>query len=87
MESQIFNLLEPRFRPLSVPGNRKRMLAAWFNSRLYTRTGLSPEEIEPRVMTECRNGGDFLRIVMEAMCRKQGVERSGRNDTGSSSIP
>ena len=26
-------------------------------------------------MAECRNGGDFLRIVMEEMCRKQGVER------------
>ena len=26
-------------------------------------------------MSECRNGGDFLRIFMEEMCRKQGVER------------
>jgi hypothetical protein len=26
-------------------------------------------------MAECQNGGDFLRIVMEQMCRKQGVER------------
>ncbi len=26
-------------------------------------------------MAECRNGGDFLRIIMEQMARKQGVER------------
>jgi hypothetical protein len=26
-------------------------------------------------MAECQNGGDFLRIIMEAMCCKQGVER------------
>jgi hypothetical protein len=75
MESQVFNLLEPRFRPLTITANRRKMLAAWYDSRLYTRTGLTPEEVEPRVMAECRNGGDFLRIVMEEMCRKQGVER------------
>jgi sulfotransferase family protein len=75
MESQVFNLLEPRFRPLTVAANRRRMLEAWYGSRLYTRTGLTPDEVEPRVMGECQNGGDFLRIVMEEMCRKQGVER------------
>ena len=75
MESQIFNLLEPRFRPLTVESNRRRMLKAWYGSRLFTRTGLSVDEVEPRIMRECHNGGDFLRMVMEAMCRKQGVER------------
>jgi len=75
MESQVLNLLEPRFRPLDVARNKRRMLDAWYDSRLYTRSGLTAEEIEPRVMAECRNGGDFLRILMEQMCRKQGVER------------
>lgn len=75
MESQVFNLLEPRFRPLTHAANRRKMLKAWYDSRLYTRTGLTHDEVEPRVMAECRNGGDFLRIVMEEMCRKQGVER------------
>jgi LPS sulfotransferase NodH len=75
MESQVLNLLEPRFRPLHVARNKRRMLAAWYASRLYTRSGLAPEEIEPRIMSECRNGGDFLRILMEEICRKQGVER------------
>lgn len=75
MESQVLNLLEPRFRPLDVTRNKRRMLDAWYDSRLYTRTGLSKEEVEPRVMAECRSGGDFLRILMEEMCRKQGVER------------
>ena len=75
MESQIFTLLEPRFRPLSKPGNKRQMLDVWYSTRLYKRSGLEPAEIEPRIMAECRNGGDFLRIIMEAMCRKQGVER------------
>jgi hypothetical protein len=75
MESQIFTLLEPRFRPLSKPQNKRRMLDVWYSTRLYKRSGLEPAEIEPRIMAECQNGGDFLRIIMEEMCRKQGVER------------
>jgi hypothetical protein len=51
------------------------MLDAWYTTRLYERSGLTPEELEPRIMAECQNGGDFLRILMEQICRKQGVER------------
>ena len=75
MESKVFTLLEPRFCPLSKPRNKRRMLDVWYNTRLYTRSGLEPSEIEPRIMAECQNGGDFLRIIMEEMCRKQGVRR------------
>jgi hypothetical protein len=74
-ESFIFTLYEPRFRPLSKPQNRRQMLDAWYKTRLFTRTGLEPADVDERMMAECRNGGDFLRIFMEAMCRKQGVER------------
>ncbi len=75
IESNVLNLLEPRFRPLSSLRNKRRMLDAWYNSRLYTRSGLDPAELEPVVMEKCQNGGDFLRIIMEQMCVKQGVER------------
>lgn len=75
IESNVLNLLEPRFRPLSSTRNKRRMLDAWYNSRLYTRSGLDPDELEPVVMKNCQNGGDFLCIIMEQMCAKQGVER------------
>ena len=75
VESNIINLLEPRFGDLSVPGNKRRMLEAWYNSRLFTLSGLDREEIAAKIMAECRNGGDFLRIIMTEMCRKQGVQR------------
>jgi hypothetical protein len=75
VESNIINLLEPRFGDLSVPRNKQRMLEAWYNSRLYTLSGLDKEEIAAKIMAECRNGGDFLRIIMTEMCRKQGVQR------------
>jgi hypothetical protein len=74
-ESFVFNLLEPRFRPLSSAKNKRELLDAWYNSKLGSRSGLQPSELEPRIMAECRNGGDFLRIMMEQMCRKQGTAR------------
>jgi len=74
-ESNVLNLLEPRFGDLSKVRNKRRLLDAWYESRLYTLSGLDKAELEARVMAECRNGGDFLRILMEQICRKQGVAR------------
>ena len=74
-ESNIINLLEPRFGDLSVARNQKRLLEAWYGSRLYTLSGLDKAPLEARVAAECKNGGDFLRIIMEEMAHKQGVER------------
>jgi hypothetical protein len=68
-------MLEPRFGDLSVARNKKRLLEAWFKSRLFAATGLQKEPLQSRIMEECRNGGDFLRIVMEETARQQGVER------------
>lgn len=74
-ESHVLTLLEPRFKPLSSQKNKRKLLDAWYQSRLFTKTGLSKEQIEPKVMAECKNGGAFLRFFMEEMCRQQGVER------------
>ena len=75
VESNVINLLEPRFGDLSVDRNKRRLLQAWYDSRLFTLSGLDKDEIAAKVMSECRNGGDFLRIIMSEMARKQGVER------------
>jgi sulfotransferase family protein len=74
-ESNAFNLLGLRFGNLSRRGNRRRLLDAYYTSKLFQRTGLQPGDIDQRVMDDCRNAGDFLRIVMEAIARKQGVHR------------
>ena len=70
-----FNLLEPRFGDLSVARNKRRLLEAWCESRLFTLSGLDKQEITAKVMSECSNGGDFLRIMMSEMSVKQGVGR------------
>jgi hypothetical protein len=74
-ESNVINLLEPRFGNLSIKHNQRRLLKAWYGSRLYTLSALEKEPLEARVFAECKNGGDFLRIIMEEMAHKQGVER------------
>jgi hypothetical protein len=74
-ESNVINLLEPRFGDLRMGWNRRRLMKAWYHSRLYTLSGLEKESLQARVNAECRNGGDFLRIIMEEMACQQGVER------------
>src|SRR5438270_2319026 len=74
-ESQVFNLLEPRFGDLRVPRNKCKLLDAWRSSPLFAKSGLDAHQLDAEVITKCTNGGDFLRIMMEAMARQQGVER------------
>jgi len=74
-ESNTFNLLGVRFGNLARRANRRKLLDAYYKSNLFERTGLEPEEIDQRVMDDCRNAGDFLRIVMETIARKQGMPR------------
>jgi sulfotransferase family protein len=74
-ESHVFNVFEPRAGELSLAANRRKLLALWQGTELFRRTGLEWNSISEVVMARCHNGGDFLRIVMEAIARYQGVER------------
>lgn len=74
-ESNAFNLLGLRFGNLAQRANRRRLLDAYYNSMLFERTGLKPVDIDERVMNECKNAGEFLRIVMDSIAQKQGVPR------------
>lgn len=74
-ESNVFNLLIPRFGDLSVRRNRQSLMKVWLGSKLFERSGLEAPKIEEKVLEECRGGGDFLRIVMGEIARKQGVTR------------
>jgi hypothetical protein len=75
LESNAFCFLGLKFPNLSSLRERKGLLEFWLASRSFAVSGLQRSSIESRVLEECRNMGDFLRIVMEEMCRKQGVRR------------
>jgi len=74
-ESNALNLLEPRFGDLSRLENRKRLMKAWLDSKLFRVSGLDASSIEKKVLDGVTNGGNFLRTVMETIARKQGAER------------
>jgi hypothetical protein len=74
-ESNVFNLLVPRFRGMRSPANREELLKIWLRSKLFRVSGLDAGEISGKILADCRSGGDFLRIVMEEVARKQGVRR------------
>lgn len=74
-ESNVFNLLVPRFRGLHSAADRQELLEVWLRSKPFRVSGLGAHEISEKIMAECRSGGDFLRIVMQEVARKQGVDR------------
>ena len=78
-ESNVFNVLVPRFGDLRSRSNRQRLMDAWLNSKLFLASGLERDHIHKRILEECRNGGDFLRIVMGEICALQGMQRWAEN--------
>lgn len=74
-ESNAFNLLGLKFGDLRQRENRRKLLDSWLRSKLFYRSGLDPQEIEPKILNDCQSPGDFLRILMETIAAKQGVQR------------
>jgi Sulfotransferase family len=78
-ESNVFNMLGPYFGNLRTRGDRENLLRVWTGSKLFRATGLDKSEIEPQVLEDCHNPGDFLRAVMGTMARRQGMYRWAEN--------
>ncbi len=78
-ESNVFNLLVPRFGNLSDRANREKLVDAWLQSKLFRASFLDAQKIRAKILADCRSGGDFLRIVMGEMARVQGVRRWADN--------
>jgi Sulfotransferase family len=74
-QMNVFDVLEPIYGDLSRAMNKNRMMNAWLKSKAFVASGLNAEEIRAKVLSECHGAGDFLRIVMEEVARKQGVDR------------
>jgi len=71
----IHKILIPRFGTFDKSSNRKRALETWLCSKGFHRSGLDAIELSAQVMARCRNGGDFIRIVMEDIARTQSAHR------------
>jgi hypothetical protein len=76
-ESHVFNMIVPKFGNLASRKSRERLMKRWLRSMYFEHSGLDAESIEKKILEECHSGGDFLRIVMESIAQKQGVDRWG----------
>ena len=74
-ECNVFNLLVPRFRGMRSAADRQELMDIWLRSKMFRVSGLDAAEIRSKIFAECHNGGDFQRIVMGEVARKQGMRR------------
>ena len=71
----IYKILIPRFGSMENPANRAKILETWLRSKGFRRTGLNAEKLSARIMNECHNGGDFIRVVMDSVAESQQMPR------------
>lgn len=71
----IYKKLIPRFGSMSKRSNREKILETWLRSKGFRRTGLAAEQLSRRILDECQNGGDFIRVVMDSVAQSQHAPR------------
>lgn len=74
-ESNVFNLLGPKFGGLRSAQDRKALLDVWLKSKPFRVSNLDRGEISARIISDCHSAGDFLRIVMQEVAHAQGARR------------
>jgi hypothetical protein len=79
----IYKILIPRFGSMESRANREKILETWLRSKGFRRTGLDSEHFSALILNECRNGGDFIRVVMDAVAQNQGAQRWAMYDADS----
>jgi hypothetical protein len=71
----IYKILIPRFGSMKSRAHREKILETFLRSKGFRRTGLNAEPLSARILNECRNGGDFIRVVMDSVARSQQAPR------------
>ena len=71
----VYKILIPRFGKLDDRSTREKVLQAWLRSKGFRRSGLDAEFVRGKILNECTNGGDFIRITMDEITRRQGAAR------------
>jgi len=74
-QMNVYDVLEPIYGDLGVMKNKQAAMKEWLSSKAFGVSGLDRGEIESRVLAECEGAGGFIRIVMEEIANKQGVDR------------
>jgi hypothetical protein len=73
--SPVYSTLIPIAGDLAVARNREKMMQLWLRSKQFRRSGLEADEVRSEIQDKCRNGGDFLRIVLGGIARHGSASR------------
>lgn len=71
----VYKMLIPRFGNLDNASNRKSLMKTWLKSKGFRRSGLQADALTKKVVEDCRTGGDFIRMTMDEIARRQNVGR------------
>lgn len=71
----VYEKLIPHFGNFDNLSHRKRMIQVWLRSKGFRRSGLDAQQLQAKVLEECRTGGDFIQAVMDPIAQAQKVER------------
>jgi hypothetical protein len=71
----IYKMLIPRFGELDRPESLRTITDTWLRSKGFRRSELGAEQLRSQLLSECKNGGDFIRIIMNEVARHQNLGR------------
>jgi hypothetical protein len=71
----IYKMLIPRFGTMEKMENRRKIMETWLRSKGFRRSDLDPNQLMELAVNAFHTGGDFIRGVMGAIARNQGVDR------------
>jgi Sulfotransferase family len=71
----VYENLIPHFGSFDDPRCRERAIEAFLESKSFQRSGLEVEPLKTNLCKDGRSGGDFIRIIMQAIARAQAVPR------------
>jgi Sulfotransferase family len=71
----VYKMLVPRYGSLHRTESRRKIVDTWLHSKGFRRSGLDAQQLAKTLMESCRNGGDFIRVVMDGVAREQGMSR------------
>ncbi len=71
----VYKVLVPHFGKLDNLENRKKILEVWLHSKGFRRSELEADFVRDQVLNHCQSSGDFVRITMDEIARRQGVVR------------
>lgn len=74
-ETHVFDTLAARCGGMRTASDRRRAADIWLKSDAHRLTTLPSDDVRRLIETKCQNTGDFLRLIMEAMGRRQRMPR------------